>query len=179
MNTKLTNKLMLACSLFTASYSAHAGGADDLGFYFGVGASQSSLDANQANMSLAYGSDPQSSFETNGLGLSLVAGLSMDEYLSFEASYTELGSIALDNGTTQVKMFDADIFNVSALLSYPVNEKVDVFGRLGLSYWSTLDENVDTLESGSGLVYGAGMDVNVYGNKSSLGPGKTEEKSQI
>lgn len=162
-NKHTLQKLTLACILVTSFTSVAQ--ANNTGFYFGAGVSQTNLEANQQNMSVAYGTDPDSSFETNGLGLSLIAGITLDEYLSFEVTYTGLGSIALDDGTTQQKMFDADLFNLAAVLSHPISDKVDIFGKLGVSYWSTLDEDVDTLVSGSGIVYGAGFDINIYGNK--------------
>ncbi|MFW2373856.1 MAG: outer membrane beta-barrel protein [Gammaproteobacteria bacterium] len=161
-------KISLACVLLAFSASVSAKDNNKIGFYFGAGISQTTLAVNQQNMAITYSTDPQSSFETNGLGLDLMVGIELDEYLSFEVAYTEIGSVALNNGTTQQKLFDADMFNISAVISHPVSQKVDVYGRLGMSYWSTLNEEFDTMESGSGIVYGAGFDINIYGNENRL-----------
>ncbi|MDH5764782.1 MAG: outer membrane beta-barrel protein [Gammaproteobacteria bacterium] len=159
-----TTRYTLYSVLLITSYSANASDSSDIGFYFGAGISQTTLAVKQQNMALAYGTSPTSSYETNGLGLLLTAGITLDEYLGFEASYTEIGSIALDNGNTQQKMFDADMFNINAILRTPISENISIFGKLGVSYWSTYDEDLNVMESGNGIIYGAGFDFNIYGN---------------
>lgn len=139
--------------------------ADLKHFYIGAGISHSSFDINQLNMAAAYGTSPTDEFKIQGSGLNILMGFQVDPHLAFELSYADLGSVALDNDTVQRKVFDAEVINLSSKLSMPVSEDIEAFAKVGLSYWSTLDDDMDSLESGSGISYGAGIDINVYGNK--------------
>ena len=159
-----TKKYVLATTLLITTTIASAENYQKIGFYFGAGLSQTNLIANQPNLSAAYSTNPQSTFEPNGFGIGLMAGIKLDQHLAFEAAYTNIGSIALDNGTTQKKAFNADLFNINAVLSTPISNNINAFGKLGISLWETYDDDLNTMDSGNGLLYGAGFDINVYGN---------------
>ena len=161
-----TTNIVLAAALLMSARSAFAEEKQRIGFYFGAGLSQTSLVANQQNLAVAYSTNPQSTFETSGFGLELMGGIKIDQHLAFEIAYTDIGSIALDNGITQQKVFSADLINVSAVLSHPLTDDIDAFGKLGVSLWETYDNDLNTMDSGNGLLYGAGLDINVYGSDS-------------
>lgn len=156
-----TRDYLIAAVMLTSSTTVSA---QDMSYYFGVGLNQSNLVTNQLNMAHAYSTSTESTFEPTGFGLGLTAGINVDEHLAFEITYSDLGSIALNNGSIKEKAFNVDLLNINAKISHPINENFSAFGKLGISLWDTYDDDLNTLESGNGFLYGAGVDINLYGN---------------
>lgn len=82
------------------------------------------------------------------------AGYNVTEMLAAEVAYTNIGDFH-KNGTAS----DVSAFSVSGVANIPVNGSFGVFGKAGLSRWSS--ENTDGDTSGTGVSYGLGAKVNL------------------
>ncbi|MGD1524234.1 porin family protein [Vibrio owensii] len=75
-------------------------------------------------------------------GYKLYTGYKITQYVAVEGYYADLGDIDLVDGSE----LGADTFGVSVVGSYPVNEAVDVYGKLGFNAWEadgSSDDGVD------------------------------------
>ncbi|MDH5216630.1 MAG: outer membrane beta-barrel protein, partial [Gammaproteobacteria bacterium] len=133
--------------------------------YAGIGLTQSDLQLNDKNVPAVNGLGGAANFENNGFGMDVFAGFKFDDHLALEMGYVDLGSANLDDGTTVQEFLIVDSVYLDAVLRHSVSSRIDVFAKVGISAWSV--ENVVTNESadGEGVHYGAGFDVNLYGDK--------------
>lgn len=63
-------------------------------------------------------------------GGKIYGGYRFNEYFAVEASYFDFGE--LEN---RVSSLEIDGFGISAVGSYPVTSKLEIFGKLGVQYW--------------------------------------------
>ena len=133
--------------------------------YFGFGVTASDLGFNETNLSLQYSSGSVSSFDHGGNAFKLFGGYQFDPLLGVELGITSFGEIVMDNAAMgQRNIFTADSAYVAATATQPITKNINVIGKLGMSFWSLIDNDENNVESGQGLMYGAGIDFNLYGN---------------
>jgi OOP family OmpA-OmpF porin len=141
---------------------AQAALADEVqpGFYFGLGAGESSYDIEKfkgrnANWDALFpgsrGSGTRSStFEDSDTSLALFAGYHFNPYIAVEASYMDLGtaeyqaelivSFQQPLGTIMIPLavdVDSTGFTLAALGSLPIGSGFDLHGRLGVLFAET------------------------------------------
>ena len=133
--------------------------------YFGIGLSQSTISQNQQNVAARIPGGDQLDFEADGFGIKLTAGVELDKHLGMEIQYSDIGSIAVTDGTITEQLYEAESLIINTVLRQTVSKNVNVFGKLGASLWRLTDDNSEDIDDGNGLFYGAGFDINVYGNK--------------
>lgn len=87
--------------------------------------------------------------EDNDTAWKLFAGYKYNDRLSAEGAYVNLGDVhkAGDNS-------DMSAVTASAVGTLPVNDKFDIFGKVGVMRWSS--DNTTGGESGFGINYGIG-----------------------
>lgn len=81
------------------------------------------------------------------------AGYKINELFAAEAAYTSIGDLH-KSGTAS----DISAFSLSGVATLPINTQFGVFGKAGLTHWSS--ENTDGDQSGTGMTYGIGAKMN-------------------
>lgn len=120
-----------------------ASGAQAAGFYIGGGVGASQFDGAD---DLAFVEDARTevSVSDDGFGYSLLAGFELNNYISFEAAYTDYGEFKLKsemvdsiaNEVVTVKETGSMIAaSASVKFSFPVKQKTDVYGKIGMAMW--------------------------------------------
>jgi len=150
--------------LSSSSYAQNTSFAQSI--YFGAGVAQTDIDINQQNIKAINALPAQSAFDNQGGGYSVFLGTKLDRYLSLEMAYTSLGDIQMTLNEQTTELFSIDALNVTGILSYPLSQNTDVFAKLGVAEWKLENENSFFNESGTGLTYGLGFDINLYDSKS-------------
>ena len=160
---------VLATVLMLGSYApqifASPVSEDDLGWYFGVGVTTSNVSFNETNLSSMYSDNPDSTFDHSGNAFKLSMGYQFDPLLGIEFGYTSFGEIVMSNGQAKSNIFDVDGVYVSATATRPLSKNIDVLAKGGMFFWSLNDDDMNSIEDGQGLTYGAGLDINLYGGK--------------
>ena len=105
-------KSLIASSILLLSVAASAQAEN---FYAGLSIGQTDVD--------------ESGFD-DGDSIAVIGGYRMLENLAFEVAYIDLGEA--DNGPWTI---EADGFNFAAVGILPINEQLEVFGKLGLFAW--------------------------------------------
>ena len=133
--------------------------------YFGVGVSLTDLQLNEDNILANINLNGQYQFDNSSPAFKLFAGYRFDQYLAIEMDYTSFGNTAIDNGNQKTILFSADSLVISMALNYPVTQNIDLYGKLGVSAW-IMDSSREILKTdGTGMAYGVGLDINLYGEK--------------
>jgi OOP family OmpA-OmpF porin len=96
--------------------------------------------------------------EDNDTAWKVFGGYKITERLSAEAAYVNLGDIHKTSGGT-VQNSDVSAFTASAIGSMPINDQIDIFGKVGAMRWSS--DNTAGSESGFGMTYGVGAKMNI------------------
>ena len=146
------------------SSSVFAAGLPNDPFYFGAGLVQTNLSINQENVVSLNGLSGQADFENDGHSLKLLVGVDLDEHLSFELGLVDLGSVSLSDGVTTQKFISAESIYLDSILRQAIGDDVNVFALLGVTSWEVTNEFDETSTAGTGLHYGLGFDVNIYGS---------------
>ena len=154
---------LLACVQIPQAF-ADSGYERENRMYFGFGVTASDLAFNETNLSLQYAGGSASSFDHSGNAFKLFGGYQFDPLLGVEIGITSFGEIVMDNAMGQQNLFTADSAYISATATRPITNNINIVGKLGMSFWELNDNNDNTIESGQGLIYGAGFDFNLYGN---------------
>lgn len=111
-------------ALVMSSLLAFSIGANAEGGYIGLSVGQTDVDI--------------SGFD-DGTSIALVGGYRVNSNFAIEASYIDLGES--EDDIAPVWTLEADGFNFSAVGIIPVNEQVEIFGKIGMFMWDvTLDE---------------------------------------
>ena len=128
--------------------------------YFGVAVSSDSTDYKDPDF---FSGDVDDS-----AGYSFWAGFPILPYLAAEVGYTKIGDADFDGewqGFPDTGTIKADGIRASVLGAIPIGNRFSVFGRVGMFAWN-VDENEifdgvpeSYSESGTDLVYGAGVQV--------------------
>lgn len=92
------------------------------GWYGGLGIGQSN-----------YSDTDQDSANTRTEGWKVYAGYQFNKYLGIEGGYANLNDLTGTTGAV-VTNLDTEAWALSAVLSYPVTDKVSVMGKLGMAY---------------------------------------------
>ncbi len=159
-----THSILLSAALLITTNASAVNYLSDR-IYAGIGLAQSDLQINNNNVAAVNNLGGQAKLESNGFGMDIFAGFRFDDHLALEMGYVDLGSANLDDGTTVQEFLEVDSVYLDAVLSHRVSSRIDIFAKAGVSAWSV--DNVNTNEStdGEGIHYGAGLDVNLYGDK--------------
>lgn len=92
------------------------------GWYGGLGIGQSK-----------YNDVDQTSANTRTEGWKVYAGYQFNKYLGVEGGYVNLNDMTGTKGTVRTNI-DTDAWALSAVLSYPVTDKISVMGKAGMAY---------------------------------------------
>ena len=164
-NIRLNLKsLSLATVLSLTQSTAFATNLINDRLYLGIGLVQSDLSVNKNNVNANF-TNNNSSLNNNGFGLEVLAGYKIDEFLAFEIGYTDIGDINSTENTVSLNLFSVDSLYINAKFNHNLSNNIDAFAKLGVSMWEVYKDYDSTLESGEGLLYGAGLDINIYNNK--------------
>ncbi|MCF6259516.1 MAG: porin family protein [Gammaproteobacteria bacterium] len=160
--------LLLAAVFLVSGYVPQvfsAPGADvEKRWYAGVGVSTTDLTFNEANLSAAYAGGTDASFRQGGNTFKLFAGHQFDPFLGVEMGVISFGEIVMDTRLRQNNVFTANALYVDAVVTQPVHKNIDVQAKLGTSFWSLMDNDDNEIESGQGLTYGVGVNIDLYGS---------------
>ncbi len=88
----------------------------------------------------------------------IFGGYKITERLSAEAAYVNLGDIHKTTGGV-VQNSDVSAMTASGVAAMPINDQIDIFGKLGVMRWSS--DNTAGDESGFGMTYGVGAKMNI------------------
>ena len=131
---------MLKKALITSSILLFASTANADGGYFGGSIGQTDIDT--------------SGFD-DGDSYSIAAGYRVSKNFAVEVSYIDLGES--EDNIAPVWTIESDGFNFSAVGIIPVNDKIELFGKVGMFMW---DASLD--EAGTGeLVSDDGTDLSL------------------
>ena len=159
----LTAIALLACVQMPQAF-AESGYERENRMYFGFGVTASDLAFNETNLSLQYSGGSLSSFDHTGNAFKLFGGYQFDPLLGVEIGITSFGEIVMNSSSGQRNLFMADSAYVAATATQPITKNISAIAKLGMSFWELNDNDENTIESGQGLIYGAGLDFNLYGN---------------
>jgi len=161
--------LLMALVFFVCGYVppvfAESGPDIEKRWYAGVGVGATDLTFNETNLSAMYSGGSDSSFRQGGNTFKLFAGYQFDPLLGVELGVTRFGEIVMDSIPVQRNLFTVDAVYVDAVVTRPVFKNIDVQAKLGMSFWSLTDDDENDIESGQGLTYGAGLNIDIYGSK--------------
>lgn len=165
---KYKKRILIALAMMLASSAVNAEGSLNEKIYMGFGISETSLKINQNNTIIVNGLEKQSVFEDDGFGLTAYVGIRLDEYLSLELGYNDMGSVQLTDSQGGNNFLDVQSVYVDAVLSRQVIKNIDVFALVGVSVWELTGKYEEPVSDGTDLRYGAGMDINLYGKRNRL-----------
>jgi len=133
-------------------------------FYVGVGISNTTLNINEANAMAKFPGNDEIFVGEDAVSLELLLGFKLDEYLSIEMGFVDLGTVTARNGVLTNKLLDVSSVFLDTSLEAKMSERVSLFGKIGVSLWNaTYGSSYDSYEDGTGVVYGVGVDLNLYG----------------
>lgn len=136
-------KAILASSIVLLSATASAEGG-----YLGLSVGQTDVDL--------------SGFD-DGDSIAISGGYKFNKNFAIEAAYVDLGES--EDDIDPVWTLEADGFNFSAVGIIPVNEKIDIFGKVGIFMWDvSLDEagyGELASDDGTDLSFGIGASANL------------------
>lgn len=99
----------------------------------------------------------------DGRSLAIVAGFKINENFAMEGSFVDLGEA--EDDIPPVWTLAADGINLAAVGIIPVNETVDIFGKLGVFMWDLTLDQAGAGEIGSNdgtdLSFGFGIAANL------------------
>lgn len=131
--------------------------AEEKGFFVGGSIGYTSVDTvdeSTLNSTLATaGITATSDVDDNDLGWKLFAGYNFNQYFGVELGYVDLGEAEADVTITAPTAVTANIdaeadgFTFAGIARYPVNEKFDVFGKVGAFVWDV--EGTASVTSGA------------------------------
>jgi len=96
-------------------------------------------------------------------GFDLFAGINLNEVLSIEAGWTDLGEVSNNGANSEVTVLHVDIVGNMGLRS-----DLSLYGKIGLAGWD-LDVKTNAFsdsDSGVDLTFGFGVDYNITGRSS-------------
>jgi len=169
MNKHLINNLkhIMQALVLVLLASTNASAAIHLSdhLYFGLGVAQSDLQVNKQNVAALNNLSNQSSLEDNGFGMQTFLGIKFDEHVALELGYVDMGAVNLNDGTTVQEFMEAKSIYIDSVLSQRVTNWLDVFAKVGVSFWQAQDLSNNEKTDGDGMHYGAGFDIDLVGNR--------------
>lgn len=138
---KVLSILLVSSIACTAAFSA---GAQDNGFYAGVGAGQSKVD--------------EGGYDDRETAFSAFGGYDFNRYVGVEAGYADLGELKSNVGAPALQATAPYLVAVGKL---PINDKFTAYAKAGINRWS-LDDAVASVtgtndDSGTDATYGLGV----------------------
>ncbi|MAV76020.1 MAG: hypothetical protein CBD32_03035 [Actinobacteria bacterium TMED172] len=109
--------------------------------------------------------------EADDDSLTIAASFSISESLSFELSYNDLGEVSASGDGATITL-GAETLDFLIVGLFPINEKVNLFGKVGVSMWELdveLTDGFTTLsgeEDGTDLTYATGLEIAINDNLS-------------
>ena len=166
MNKHTAYRLLLASSLLLPTMGHAEPNLSAINVYGGAGLVSSRFNANETQLSATFDPGNTASYDNSNSSLALFIGYQFDTHLAMQISYSDIGDIVLSNGSLKQSLFGTEILNMSAVITYPVNNDLGLFGKIGAFAWDQdiADTSIDS-NSGEGISYGAGLDYNLYGSK--------------
>jgi len=159
--------LLLAAVFLVGGYipQVFAAPASDIEkrWFAGIGVSATKLTFNEANLSAMYTGGSGASFRQGGDTFKLFAGYQFDPLLGVEVGVASFGEIVMESNANQRNVFTANAAYVDAVVTLPLMKNIDFQSKLGMSFWSLVDNNEKEIESGQGLTYGVGVNIDLYG----------------
>lgn len=141
--------------------------AADTGFYVGGSVGRSDYGVGPGDLGMTSGTvdDTDTAYKVFG-------GYNFTRNFGVEAAYVDLGDLTFSGnvGATPVSgSADVEGFNISAVLTAPINERFSVFGKLGAFVWdgdfSANSTAVSWSGSDSGTDFSAGLGASYSFNK--------------
>lgn len=135
----------VAIAVFSLVISLNAF-AEDKGFYFGGSlghaTSETSIDESDVNAFFAArGVTTTSEVDDGDLGWKVYGGYDFNKYIGIELAYVDLGEAEV-SATSSAPFVasasasaDADGFAFAVVARYPLNQQIDLFGKLGGFIW--------------------------------------------
>ncbi|MBC8209759.1 MAG: outer membrane beta-barrel protein [Gammaproteobacteria bacterium] len=154
--------------ILLASLSANAM-ADDVRYTWGLGLGSSQFQLNKSELVASYsGLSNASTFIDSSTSFNAFGGVRFDQYLALELDLMSSGDIVAREAGRSLKLFDISTFALTLVGSSQLTEKAQVFGRLGVHFWDIAESagSFDTINSAVDITYGAGIDINLYGDRS-------------
>jgi len=135
--------LLSALLIVLVSISTIPAASAQTGWYFGAGTGEAEADLSLSDFSdLDDGSITSASLDDSDTGTKFFAGFRFKENVAVEGAFVDLGEVSIDatsNGSGFLYApgpvsFEADIdgINIALVGIWPVGDKVDVIGKLGL-----------------------------------------------
>ena len=100
--------------------------------------------------------------DENATAFKLNAGYSFNDYIAVEAFYLNAGEYDLTASIGATASFKVSGFGAAGVVSYPVTDAFDIYGKLGFWAWES-DSNGNTVD-GTDPVYGVGASYNFNEN---------------
>ncbi len=141
--------------------------ADNHFYILGLGIGSSSFALNEANIVADFGQvTNSSSFNDDSTSFSFFGGIPFDDYLSLEFDVVLAGDLTAKENNRSSKLFDVTTFAITAVLSKPVSDNIDLFARIGAHMWDISESSgdLDTINNAVDLTFGLGADINIFGS---------------
>ncbi len=144
--------------------------ASDEGGYFGLGIGQAKADVYKSKIVTDYPTvSNKASIDNTNYGLRVFAGYWFDPYLGMELSMHDVPEFKATESGVRTDLFA--MFNVGIFaLARKEFGKHELFAKVGINSWEVCQSSgCDTkLDSGQGLAYGAGINLNLYDSKARM-----------
>jgi len=141
-------RFLITALLLAGAPSAMAD--EDTGFYFGAGAGQGRLSADDLPA------------ELTSTGWKAFGGYRLDDNFSLEAAYIDGGEISVSDGTVTASI-ETTMLQLSAVGTYWVADNIGLYARVGANNWdatatlSAFGESLGGSESGTDFGWGVGL----------------------
>ena len=124
----------------------------------------SSFAYGQAYVGASVGQTDYEALTNKATSFGAVVGYKLNDYFAIEGGYSDWGNTE-DSLLGTVKL-SADAFNLSALVMYPVSDKIDIYARGGAYFWdASVSEQVYVgvylEDDGTDFGYGAGINFDI------------------
>jgi hypothetical protein len=168
MNKQIRGKKRIARSVAACvalSGAAPATASDDYGWFAGFNAGQAKLHDFRL---------PTTSSDDKDTVLSAFGGYQFTRYVAVAGGYVDLGKYnfqgpSFGGYTQQIKV---DGFQLSAIGSYPVAERVDLAASAGVFRWNVkfhssdpIDPNINLSDSGYSPTFGVGVNIDIFSKR--------------
>lgn len=155
--------LFFISSLISSNVLATSGPYEH--WYFGFGIVTTDIQLNNDNLTSINNFSDQVTLENNTFGVQGFIGYQFDEHVALEWGFTDMGDININDGNTTQKFMSVSTSYLDAVLSQRINDSLTLFTQGGIAYWDTVYEGNDNQTNGTGLHFGAGMDINIFNNQ--------------
>ena len=150
-------KIILAASMLSILVVTQSSAGD---FYVGTSLGKSDFSLSGSDK-LAVANDGYSITDDSASVYKVYTGYRFNPNFALELSYVDLGKVETKNGTKNIDI-EADSIGISLLGIVPLNENIEVFGKLGLHRWdvkvkgSNGNFSATDSDSGTDVNYGVG-----------------------